>query len=90
MMERLADPERDILTTLVGQIRRLSDANVFSVRIEITSILKKIVTELKVACAGSKPTQTLPNALIRRDKPERFFKLTLWDGPTYVGLPIDE
>jgi hypothetical protein len=68
----------------------MSGPNVFSVRIEITSILKKIVTELNVACAGSKPAQTLPDALIRRDKPERFFKLTLWDGPTYIGLPIDE
>jgi len=81
--------KREILASLVGHIRRLSRTNVYTVRIEITSLLKKVVTDLSLACAGAEPTQTLPDALIRRDRPERFFKVKLWDGPTYVGFPIE-
>jgi Recombinase len=88
--ETLSDPKREILATLVGHIRRLSGPNLYSERIEITSMLKTIVSDLKLACAGSEPTQTLPDALIRRDKPGRFFRLTLCEGPTYVGFPIEE
>ena len=57
-------------------------------RLEIASLLKQVVSELKLANAGSQPMRTLPGALIRRDNPERLFEIKLWDGPKFIGIPI--
>jgi Recombinase len=90
LTETLESPKQEMIATLVGHIRHLSGPDVYNARFEITSILKKILSELKLACAGPEPAPTLPDALIRRDKPGRFFEVKLWDGRLYVGLPIEE
>jgi hypothetical protein len=73
---------------LVGYMRQLSGLNTDDARFGIVSILEEALSELKVASAGSDPKPTLPGAHIRRDNHERFFEIRLWDGPTYVGIPI--
>ena len=82
-----AQQER-MLAELAEKVRRLLAPENYDVRLDITFILKRVVSELKLASAGANPTPTLPDALIRRDNPARFFEIRLWDGPTYVGIPI--
>ncbi len=89
LVEGLKDERRRIMVELVGHTRQLSGLDTYDARFEITSILKHALSELKVASAGSDPTPTLPDALIRRDIPDRFFEIKLWNGPPYVGIPIE-
>jgi hypothetical protein len=76
------------MTKLAGLVRGLSQGDTYDSRFQIATMLKNVVSELKVASAGPKPTPTLPGALVRRDNPNRFFEIKLWDGPSYVGMPI--
>ena len=62
---------------LVGCIKQLSESNNYDVRLETASLLKQVVSELKLANAGSQPMRTLTGALIRRDNPERLFEIKL-------------
>jgi len=88
LVEGLKDERRRIMVELVGHTRQLSGVDTYDARFGIASILKHALSELKVASAGSDPTPTLPDALIRRDNPDRFFEIKLWNGPLYVGIPI--
>jgi len=90
LAERLEDNQRKIVTELVGRIRQLAGPEIYDLRLEIASMLKQVLSELRLACAGSEPSPTLPDAFIRRDHPARFFEIKLWDGPRYVGTPILE
>jgi hypothetical protein len=83
-----ASKNQRIMFELVGYMRQLSGLNTDDARFGIASILKEALSELKVARAGSDPRPTLPGALIRRVNHERFFEIRLWDGLTYVGIPI--
>ena len=76
------------MAELIDRIKQLSGSNDYDVRLEIASLLKQVVSELKLANAGSQPMRTLPGALIRRDNPERLFEIKLWDGPKFIGIPI--
>jgi hypothetical protein len=89
LVEGLGDEKRRIMVELVGHTRQLSGVDTYDARFGIASILKHALSELKVASAGSDPTPTLPDALIRRDNPDRFFEIKLWNGPLYVGIPIE-
>jgi hypothetical protein len=89
LVEGLKDEKRRIMVELVGHTRQLSGLDTYDARFGIASILKHALSELKVASAGSDPTPTLPDALIRRDNPDRFFEIKLWNGPPYVGIPIE-
>jgi hypothetical protein len=88
LIEGLNDEKRRIMVELVGHTRQLSGLDTYDARFGIASILKRALSELKVASAGSDPTPTLHDALIRRDNPDRFFEIKLWNGPLYVGIPI--
>jgi hypothetical protein len=88
LVEGLKDEKRRIMVELVGHTRQLSGLDTYDARFGIASILKHALSELKVASAGSDPTPTLPDALIRRDNPRRFFEIKLWNGSSYVGIPI--
>ena len=88
LMESLSYDRRKMILELVGHIRRLSGAQTYDDRFAIASILKRVVSKLKLASAGSDPAPTLPEALVRRDNPDRFFEVQLWDGPSYVGIAI--
>ena len=59
------------MAELVGRIEQLSGSNDYDVRLKIASLLKQVLSELKLANASSQPMRTLPGALIRRDNPER-------------------
>jgi len=89
LIEGLKDEKRRIMVELVGHTRQLSGVDTYDARFGIASILKHALSELKVASAGSDPTPTLPDALIRRDIPDRLFEIKLWNGPPYVGIPIE-
>jgi hypothetical protein len=78
------------MVELVGCVRQLPGPETYDARFRIASILKAALSELKLASAGSDPAPTLPDALIRRDNADRFFAIKLWDGPTYVGIPIEQ
>lgn len=88
LAERLTGDQQRIMVELVTRIRQLSGPETYDLRAEIASILKQVISQLKLASAGSQPMPTLPDALIRRDNPERFFEIKLWDRPSYVGIPI--
>jgi Recombinase len=90
LAERLEDNQQKTLTELVGRIRQLAGPETYDLRLEIASMLKQVLSELRLACAGSEPSPILPDAFIRRDHPARFFEIRLWDGPRYVGIPILE
>ncbi len=91
LIEGLTDEKRKLMVELVGRVRQLPALEeTYDARFRIASILKSALSELKLASAGSDPTPTLPDALIRRDNANRFFEIKLWDGPTYVGIPIEQ
>jgi hypothetical protein len=87
-VERFTGDRKGALSKLAERIRRLLAPDAYDVRLEIALLLKQMSTELTLANAGSDPRPILPNALIRRDKPERFFEIGLWNGPKYRGIPI--
>jgi Recombinase len=79
----------DSRSTILELVRKMrSGTDQFDERFEIASLLKRAVSELRLASAGLTPTPTLPDALIRRDSPERRFEIRLRNGPSYVGDPI--
>jgi hypothetical protein len=73
---------------LTGAMRKLQTTDPVDIRLELASKLKQSIIELRLASAGSNPTPFHQDALIRRDHPNRFFKITLQDGRTYEGMPI--
>jgi hypothetical protein len=74
---------------IVGLTQNVESGNHrFDMRIEIASALQRMVSALRLANAGIEPTSTLPEAQIRRDKPERRFQISLRNGPTFMGTPI--
>jgi hypothetical protein len=76
------------LPELTARITQLHRPETYDLRLEIASLLKQAISELKVASAGANPMPTLPDALVRRDNPGRFFELRLTDGRSYVGIPV--
>jgi hypothetical protein len=88
LLERLTGDRQKVVAGLAGDIKRLLEPETYDLRLEITSLLKRVLTELKVASAGAEPMPTLPEALVRRDNPQRFFEIRLWDGPRYLGIPV--
>jgi hypothetical protein len=88
LAEGLADDQRGVVAELAKRITKLAGPETYDLRLEIASILKQVVSELRLACAGSEPFPTLPGAIIRRDNHARFFEIRLWDGPRYVGIPV--
>jgi len=87
LMERAKGNCREVLSELAARIKQLHQPETYDLRLEIMSLLKKAIAELKIASSGETPTPTLAGALVRRDNPERFFELALSDGRTYVGIP---
>ena len=86
--ERFAGDQKCALSQLAQRIRQLSGPDTYDIRLEIALLLKQMSPELTIASAGSDPRPIVPDALIRRDKPERFFEIRLWKGPKYRGIPI--
>jgi Recombinase len=60
----------------------------YSVRSEILVDLKSLVSELRLACAGPTPVPTLPDAIVRRDDPKRFFEIAIRGGPRYKATIV--
>jgi hypothetical protein len=87
-VERFTGDELTTMTNLAGLVRQFSRDGTYDARFQIATMLKNVVSELKVASAGSNPTPSMSGALVRRDNPKRFFEIKLWDGPSYVGMPI--
>lgn len=88
LVERLNADQQRTMSELMKHVRQLSRSESYDLRVEIASLLKQAVSQLKVANAGSQPMPTLPGALIRTDNPQRFFEIKLRDGPSYVGIPM--
>jgi hypothetical protein len=89
LVATLSQDQKDEMTNLVGLIGRMSSGQAYAARVEITSLLSKIISELRIASAGSEPGPRAGSALIRRDLSERFFEIRLWEGPVYRGIAID-
>jgi hypothetical protein len=88
LTERFTGEGQKVLAELVARIKRLYRPETYDLRLEIAALSKQVISELKVASAGADPTATLPEALVHRDIPERFFEITLSDGRSYLGLPV--
>ena len=80
--------EREKLSQLMDHIRSLSGPDVYDARMGISIVLKAVVSDLKIASAGSSPKVGKPDARIRRDGPGRYFEVTLRGGTTHTGFPI--
>lgn len=88
LSERLSDKQTEIISDLVKHIKLLSEDQIYSTRLSIALLLKKIVSELRISSAGPEPKPRLSKALIRRDVSGRFFEIRLWDSPLYKGISI--
>ena len=88
LTERFTGEGQKVLAELVARIKRLHRPETYDLRLEIAALSKQVISELKVASAGADPTPTLPEALVHRDIPDRFFEITLSDGRSYLGLPV--
>jgi hypothetical protein len=88
LIERLTDEQQNRMTDLVTRIRQLAGPDTYDIRLDIASLLKQVLSELRLACAGPSPSPILAEAIIRRDSSARFFEVRLWDGPKYMGIPV--
>ncbi len=88
LLDRAHGDGQKIVAELAARIKQLQRPETYDLRLEIASLLKQVISELKVASAGASPSPTLPEALVRRDSPERFFEITLSDGRSYLGFPV--
>jgi hypothetical protein len=79
--------EQETLRELETLIRSMFGGDTYDARLAISMILKRAVSELKVAAAGSEPIASRSNARIRRDGPGRYFEIRLSGGPTHTGFP---
>jgi Recombinase len=80
--------ERETLSQLMDHVRSLAGPDVRDVRLAIATELKAIVSDLKIASAGSSPKVGKPDARIRRNGPGRYFEVTFRGGTTHTGFPI--
>ena len=79
--------EQQALQELNGLIQKMAGDEVYDTRLAFSTLLKATVTELKVAAAGAIPVVKPQGARIRRDGPDRFFKVRFLGGPMHTGGP---
>jgi hypothetical protein len=89
LRDTISSDNRPIFDKLVNSIFE-SRAGSFASRFEMVPLLKQAVASLRLASAGQSVTRALPGAIIRRDQPGRFFRISLWDGAEYKGAPVEE
>jgi hypothetical protein len=83
--------ERQALQKLVPHIEGLKGEDVYGARLEIALALKKVVSELKFAAAGSAPATDKAEARIRRDGPGRYFEVKFSGGSAaHIGFAPGE
>lgn len=80
--------QKPVLDELVQLIANSAEEQLATMRFEIVALLRRSIGDLTLACAGLSPKPTLPGALIRRDLPNRFFRIQLWNGQLYRGFPV--
>ncbi|KYH01822.1 recombinase family protein [Bradyrhizobium sp. DOA1] len=83
--ERRSELER--LHNLALQ-QSIDQSHAYSNRVAIAVILKGIITDLSVACAGKNAMPRLSDARVGRDLPGRYFDICLWDGPALRGISV--
>jgi Recombinase len=80
--------ERRALQKLVLHIEGRED-DIYGARLGIALELQKVVSELKMAAAGSAPVAGKAEARIRRDGPGRYFEVKLSGGnATHIGFAL--
>lgn len=84
----VSEEKRPLFDELVALITAEMHVNRANARFEIVKILRSAVQELTLACAGNSPKPSLAGALIRRNLPNRYFRIRLWEGPLFRGFPI--
>jgi DNA-binding CsgD family transcriptional regulator len=67
--------DADLARLITAAKNRNSQPEVFEIRMEIAHLLKTKVLRLAIASSGPAPEPREPNAIIRRDTPERYFEL---------------
>lgn len=60
----------------------------YETRVEIAHALRSLVSIVTMAAAGGSPAASKPDALIRRNHPDRFFSVKFSDGSSRTGYPI--
>jgi hypothetical protein len=86
--QTIEQPEREGLAELVNLVQALSGPDVYDARMGIAIGLRRIVSELGIACAGPAPLAGEPDARIRRDGPGRYFKIRFRGGCVHTGFPV--
>jgi Recombinase len=87
-LQMLDGGQRSTIEHLATLFREMRVSDAYIARFEITPLLKQVISELRVANAGLNSSPSLPRAIIRRDNPERLFRIRLWNGPAFVGYPV--
>jgi hypothetical protein len=90
LLDKVAPEQRDLLLQLFEEIKSLStdQARRYSIRVNITVLLKQIVAGLIVHSAGSLTSPRHTSAQIRKDINGRFLEVQLRDGPSYRCISI--
>ena len=88
LIEGLRAEHREAMANFVKSYRTLG-TDIYQSRFQLALFLKQAISDLKLACAGLNPSPTLAEAQIRRDNPDRFFEVKLWESVNYVGLPVE-
>lgn len=88
LMQQIQADQKKVLGDIVCRIRELGEDEDYDLRTDIALMLRNVVAELRLANAGRKSLTSEPGAMIRRDNRERYFELKLWNGPSYIGLPV--
>jgi Recombinase len=79
--------ERQALQKLVPHIEGLKGEDVYGARLGIALALQNVISELKLAAAGSAPAAGKAEARIRRDGPGRYFEVKFSGGSAaHIGF----
>jgi DNA-binding CsgD family transcriptional regulator len=76
------------LQEAIAKLERASENDVYAHRIELMLALRKNVSGLSVAMAGTSPPQNATPAPIGRDHPRRFFEVDFSGGSRQTGFPL--
>jgi hypothetical protein len=87
-LQELQNTQLGEIPRLIAAIRKTKPDDAVDLRLGLAAELRKMTSFLKLANAGENPKHIHGEALIRRDRSDRFFEIKLRDGPAYKGMPI--
>jgi hypothetical protein len=90
LAERLEGEQRvkiEKLAKLIGDLSR-DQERLYAMRVDITVLLKQLITKIVVQSAGEVSTSRIATAQVRKDVSGRFLTMQFLDGPLYRCISI--